>query len=374
MAGDVKLPICEKFENAVYAVLENCPAGTNFLVAVSGGADSIAMLTALHQLLTKNLPAKGSTISKQSGSSHLSTFNFQLSTIFCLHVEHGLRPAEESSADAEFVRGFCAKYEIKCKIVTIPAGKIAAFAKRKGIGIEAAARFFRHKALGLQAAKLGENTRILIGHTKDDMLETSLMRVLRGSGSAGLAAMPERRGRLVRPLINLTREDVIGYLTAKGINWREDATNADEMFLRNKIRQRLVPLLDDCFPSWRAGISSMAQTQSLVTDFIEREAETRIKWDLGKGTSPSGSFSVNAENFFAQPQILREEALFQVIDKLLNNKQNLKSVKRAVIRQFCNGTLTSADLGAVRVKRDSENIVVLPAPQEYFERGVSRLV
>ena len=113
-----------------------------FLAAVSGGADSMAMLAALCAVTQKE-------------------------NIFCLHVDHGLRPAEESSGDAEFVRDFCREAGINCDVVSIPPGKIALFARRRGIGIEAAARFFRRRALFRQAARLGENVVILTAHTKD---------------------------------------------------------------------------------------------------------------------------------------------------------------------------------------------------------------
>jgi tRNA(Ile)-lysidine synthase len=340
-------PICENFENTVSATLKSYPVGTIFLAAVSGGADSMAMLTAL------------------INSSFLIS-NFSL--LKCLHVEHGLRPAEESRGDADFVFDYCKKNGIECFVVHIKPGKIAAFAKRKGIGIEAAARFFRHKALRLHAEQLGENTAILTGHTKDDLLETALMRVLRGSGPAGLAVMPKKRGRFVRPLLAKTRADVIGYLTAKGISWREDATNTDEMFLRNKVRKRLVPLLDEAFPSWKAGVDAMANTQSLTADFIAEEAKKRIKWAV----LPESSFT-ETKNFFAQPQIIREEAVFQAIDEMLKNKKNFKSIKRSVIRKFCSGA-AAVDLGAVRVKQEGEKIIVSFAQKEFFECGISRMI
>ena len=333
--------ICERFERKILAALENCSPDTIFLVAVSGGADSMAMLAALSQFPNYS----------------------------CFHVEHGIRPAEESRGDAEFVRAFCEKQGIKFCVKHIPPGKVAAYAKRKGIGIEAAARFFRHKALSAEAARLGKNTRILIAHTKDDALELSLMRFLRGSGPAGLAAMPESRGRILRPLLGLTRADVIGYLKAKGIPWREDASNADEKFLRNKIRRRLVPLLDEAFPSWRTGVSAVAQTQSLAAEFIVSEADKRIKWE-----SQETSLSTETQNFFAQPPIIREEAIFLAIDELLKNVKSPRSVKRTVVRQFCSGSVTAADLGSVRIKRETGRITLSREKKEFFETGISTLI
>jgi len=300
--------------------------------------------------------------------------------LFCLHVEHGIRPSEESKGDAEFVREFCKSNSIECKVKNIPPGRAAALARKKGIGIEAAARFFRHRAFSKEAGRLGEKTIILLAHTKDDLLETALMRVLRGAGSAGLSAMPEKRGRLLRPLLKMTRADVVEYLKAKNISWREDSTNADEKYLRNRIRRALIPLLNDAFPSWKSGVFNMAQTQSLTADFIASEAITRVKWqeisrnDLKNRADSKFSVFTDAENFFAQERIIREEAVFLAIDELLKNKKNPRPVKRAVVRRFCAGTVNAADLGPVKIIRDGKKIIVSRVQKEFFESGISRLL
>jgi tRNA(Ile)-lysidine synthase len=300
--------------------------------------------------------------------------------LFCLHVEHGIRPAEESQGDAEFVREFCKSNGIECKIENIPPGKAATLARKRGIGIEAAARFFRHRAFSKEANRLGEKTIVLLAHTKDDLLETVLMRVLRGSGSAGLSAMPVKRGRLLRPLLKMTRADVVEYLKAKDTSWREDSTNADEKYLRNRIRRALIPLLNDAFPSWKSGVFNMAQTQSLTADFIASEAAARVKWHEisrnGSKDSADSKVSVftEAKNFFAQEQIIREEAVFLAIDELLKNRKSPRPVKRAVVRRFCAEAVNAADLGPVKIVREGEKIILSLAQKEYFESGISRLL
>jgi len=304
--------------------------------------------------------------------------------LYCLHVEHGLRPAEESLGDAEAVRAFCEKQGIECKIVRIPPGKITALARRKGLGIEAAARFFRHRALSKEAARLGGNTVILLAHTKDDLLETALMRVLRGCGPAGLSAMPVKRGRILRPILSMTRADVIAYLETKKITWREDSTNVDEKFLRNRIRLRLIPVLNESFPSWKTALFGMAQTQSLVADFLIEEAR-KIKPRSSRSFTEedektpcssvvnSSSFSIDAEKFFAQPQIVREEALFLAIDRLLSGKTSSVPVKRSVVRRFCSGA-AAADLGPVSVRRKGGEILLSRACKDGSETGFSLLI
>jgi len=334
----------------------------------------------------------------------------QKETIFCLHVNHSLRPVE-SAADAEFVAAFCEAQGIQCRVVDIPPGKIARFAKRRGTGIEAAARFFRRRALLKEAAQQGGNALILTAHTKDDLLETALMRILRGAGPSGLATMPVKKSVFLRPLLSLTRADVVAYLKAKNIPWREDSTNTDEKFLRNRIRRRLVPLLNDSFPSWKSGVAGMAETQSFTAEFIGSEAKSRVIWavsseqlevrsdqlavssedrckqstlvgnNLRSQTSlsspqspvPISFLSTDAQNFFAQPQIIREEALFLAIDRLLSGREGC-AVRRAVVRRFCAGNLAVADLGPLVVRRLGGEVVLAVKKNKCFESGFSLLI
>jgi tRNA(Ile)-lysidine synthase len=335
-------------------------------------------------------------------------------SLFCLHIEHALRPAQESLGDAEFVRVFCQNTEVECHIEHISPGKIASYARRRGTGIEAAARFFRHRALSKAAKRLGKETLILLGHTKNDLLEMALMRILRGVGPAGLAIMPERRGFILRPLLSMTRTDIINYLKAKNIPWREDLTNNDGKYLRNRIRHQLVPLLNEAFPSWGKGIAAMAQTQSLLADFLADEAKKLIRWDENNKPRSTRSFtedgkvlvsktpcssklsvgqessvvkisfylSTEEDNFFAQHQIIREEAIFQGINTLSSlcasvppcEKKRIKSVRRSVVRKFCEGKVAAVDLGLVRVRREKGKILLSRVKKEYFECGISQLI
>ena len=322
-------------ENTVAAVLEQYPAGV-YLAAVSGGADSTAMLAALAAV---------------RGAADLR----------CIHIEHGIRPAAESQGDAAFVRSLCEKLQIPCRVVSIAPGKIAAAASR-GIGIEAAARQYRRRAWFREAARLKVEgrapVRVLTAHTADDMLENVLMGLLRGAGPSGLAAMPASRGRILRPLIALSRRDVLDYLSEKNIPWREDSTNTDIHFLRNRVRRCLVPLLEESFPPWRRGIAALAQTQSLVADFIQGEAASRVQWQ----PAPQSLYT-DTGTFFAQPPIIREEALFQGIDKLLPAASAFKhtashTIKRKNIRRFCKGGITAIDLGSLRLTKDSHRITI----------------
>jgi len=361
--------ITSTFEDTVAAALINCPPGTVLLAAVSGGADSIAMLAALAAV--RNRP---------TGSQ--STFSLR-----CIHIEHGIRPPAESRGDAEFVRSLCKEFRIPCRIVSVAPGKIAATAKERGIGIEAAARLYRMKAWFREARRLEAlpsivpatmsaalPVRILTAHTADDMLETALMRILRGAGPSGLAAMPICRGPLLRPLITLNRREVLNYLADRNIVWREDSSNADTKFFRNKVRHCLIPHLNEHFPQWRMTLMALAETQSLTASFIRHEVRRRIRW---QSPIPHVLYT-NAEVFFAQPAIIREEALFQGIDRLLPGspktalprKTKRVNIRRVNIRRFSEGAVTAVDLGPLDLRRKGEHIVLSVKQNKARRSGV----
>jgi tRNA(Ile)-lysidine synthase len=287
--------------------------------------------------------------------------------IHCLHVEHGIRPAAESRGDADAVEALCAEFGIPCTVVSIAPGKIERTAKRRGIGLEAAARLYRHKAWNTEARRVGA-AKVLVAHTRDDLLETALMRILRGSGPAGLAAMPRSRGRIQRPLLDRSRSEVLAYLTARGIPYRTDSTNADPAFLRNRIRHKLIPCLDEFFPGWRRTLPDLAETQRMAADFLAAEAAGRIPW-----TGEDRVWSVSSERFFSQPPILREEALFAVLDGSGTPLPGGKPPRRRSLRLFAQGEVGSLDLGFAILRRDAKRVVFGLRRQD-GENGFSLLI
>ncbi len=241
-------------ETSCRVFLSELPAlsGSTVLAAVSGGADSVCLLHVLHRLQVE--------------------FGFLLRV---LTVDHGIRESGASGGDAAFVSSFCASLlpPVPCKITVFAQGEIASLARQRGRGLEEAARFARYAALEAEAAER-ECRYIMLGHNLDDRCETVLMRLLQGGQS--LAVLKPRRGKLARPLAELTRAEIIGYLTENVLSWREDATNNDERFLRNRIRSRLVPALQQNFPDYRTALSSVSENAALDEDCL-REALS-LRW------------------------------------------------------------------------------------------------
>lgn len=190
--------------------------GERVAVAVSGGPDSMALLVGLHQLV--------------------SCLEVKLRVA---HFNHGLR-GPESDGDESFVREVAERFGIECHV---ERGEVREFAQSQKMNLEAAARGLRYCFLKNLIAS-GEVEKVALGHTADDQAETFLMRLLRGSGTRGLSAIhPVVEGRLVRPLLEVTRSEVEQFLRDQHVEWREDSTNSDLTRTRNRVRHRLIPVL-----------------------------------------------------------------------------------------------------------------------------------
>lgn len=332
------------------------------MLALSGGADSTAMAAALSSL-------------RDAGTSGSGAGGEAAFSLYALHVNHGIRGAEECGADAEAVSALCASLRIPLTVARAAPGAIAAYARRYGTGVEAAARRFRRRFLREEARRIGA-AGIFVAHTAGDRLETILMALLRGSGPAGIGALSGSAVRtnggfpVRRPLLSLTRAEVLGYLEARNIPYRSDPSNMDGRFFRNRIRLTLIPFLDDFFPRWRAPLGRLGETQAMTAAFLSGEAAERLPW-----TETEAGLSLRGEEFFSQPEILREEALFRALDRLAckTRKEGDKNPRRDVLRSFVRGAVKAADLGKYRLVY-SRGIVSLKRKESPHERGFSVLI
>ena len=195
--------------------------GDSIVCAVSGGADSIALLWALYLLKEE----------------------WQLS-LSAVHFNHHLR-GESSDGDEQFVRDFCNGYGIPLYVgseYVVPNEK----------GLEAAAREARYRYFATLPGK------IATAHTADDNAETVLMHLLRGTGLKGLGGIAPKRNNLIRPLLSVTRSEVERFLAEYALPHREDDSNHTDLFLRNRLRHHVVPLLKEENPRFSENLSAMA--------------------------------------------------------------------------------------------------------------------
>ncbi|MGC3998526.1 MAG: tRNA lysidine(34) synthetase TilS [Anaeromyxobacter sp.] len=222
----MRTPTLGPYPAAVLATLRRrrlAGPGQGVLVALSGGADSTALLAALAAL-------------RDAG---------ELGALRALHVDHGLRPAAADRAAAEAA---CARLGVPLEVIAV----------RVAPGnVQAQARRARYAALREAALRHGL-ARIATGHTRSDQAETVLLRLLRGAGARGLAGIPPRRGAIIRPLIDRSRAEGLAWLQSLGLGWCEDPSNATPRFARNRLRQRLLPLLAELAPAHERALARAA--------------------------------------------------------------------------------------------------------------------
>ncbi len=225
----------KQFHAKVWAkLLKHCAPlfkrGDKVLVGVSGGVDSVCLLHFLVYLSKKK--------------------SFK---VFAVHLNHGLR--KEAAADAAFSKKFCKSLDVECYVEKANVKKIA---KDNKLSIEHAARKARYAAFEKIAKKVKAN-KVALAHHLDDHVETVFLNILRGTNAKGLCGIPLRRPlnagtEIVRPFLNITKNDVLNYAKFNRIVFVEDASNSDDIYTRNWVRARLIPLLEQKQPKLKEHI------------------------------------------------------------------------------------------------------------------------
>ena len=315
--------------------------GDRVAVAVSGGADSVALLRVLVEL-RKDLGI----------------------VLSVAHFHHGIRGAE-ADADHQYVRVLAETFGLE---LHFSSADVPAHARAHKLSMETAARELRH----LWFAKLVSEKvvdKIATAHTIDDQAETVLMRILRGAGTHGLAGIfpTQTEKHLVRPLLATTRREVEAYLVALGQTWREDSSNRDLSHTRNRVRHELLPLLERDFNSGiRQTLADLAEVARAEAEYWDAEVSalvTRLV-RFGKpsrsGRSSSGEASrtlaLDLKMFrelpiAAQRQVLHAVARklgialeFKHIQQLTDHSHGRASSKRLVLPGGCVAVLTFREL------------------------------
>ena len=169
---------------------------------------------------------------------------------------------------------------------TIGYARVGGIARRLRTGIEDAGRLARYRLLETVADRIGAQ-RIALGHHAGDQVETVLCNIMRGAGPGGLAGIPPRRGRVVRPLLCASKEEITAYCRAAGLEWRTDASNLSPEFLRNRIRHRLLPLLQKEFnPRLDQAILRLAEIMGEENRWFRRCTQSLLGQLLLDGCAP----------------------------------------------------------------------------------------
>ena len=215
------------------------------IVAISGGADSVALAILLNEC------------------------NFRI--IFA-HCNFNLRE-DESDADEDFVRKLAKKLEVEFFVESFETEK---FAKKNKISIQMAARQLRYS--WLEKIRTETNSKyIAVAHHKDDDIETYFINLIRGSGIRGFLGMKEKKNKIIRPLLNFERDEIESYLRLKNQEFRTDSSNTDTKYLRNNIRKHIIPLIKDINPSFSNTFSNKMEYMNDVFKVFQNVINAEMK-------------------------------------------------------------------------------------------------
>ena len=306
--------IREKYEaeREQYAML---PPGSRVLCACSGGADSTALL---HLLC--NTPGL---------------------TVACAHFNHRLRGAE-SDRDEAFVRALCERLGVAC---ICGSGDVAAYAAENRMGLEEAARTLRYAFLEETARTRGFD-RIATAHHAEDNAETVLLNLIRGSGMRGLCGIPPVRGRIVRPLLRVTRAEILAYLNENGLSFIEDSTNRTDDCARNRLRHRVLPLLAEENPAAAEHICAAAELLLRDEEYLSGRAEDFIEQNLRDGVIPVSAF-------LALPEPIGARVLRSALGQL--SARHIEAVYALCRSEKAHG---AADLPGRTVRKDADRLIL----------------
>jgi tRNA(Ile)-lysidine synthase len=296
-----------------------CPSGTRLLVGLSGGSDSVALTLILREM------------AERSG----------FAVVGVAHFNHGLRAT--AGRDEQFCRDLAARLAVP---IEVGAVDVQAYAASQRQSVEEAARRARYAFLHRAAADAGAD-RIAVGHTRDDQAETFLLKLIRGAGLAGLGGIYPQRGIVIRPLLDVARDDLRDYLCSRGETWVEDETNASLDNPRNRVRHRVLPELDAAYGGpTRPGI---ARTAALVREdgqWLDQVADQRFGV---LAITNSNGLELDAPALASEPPPIRRRILLKAMRTLAGPREvGMEHVEAAL--EVLAGKAAAADLPGCRVE------------------------
>ncbi len=295
--------------------------GDQVIAAVSGGKDSMALLHVLRDLAPE--------------------LGFSLSAA---HFNHALR-GRESQRDEGFVTDLCARWGIP---LSVGHGDAAKFARQEHLGIEDAARRLRYDFL----LSLSDSAWIATAHTAGDNAETLLMHLIRGCGLHGLTGIPPQRGRVLRPLLEVSPQEIADYLSAWDIPHVEDSTNALDDCFRNRLRHHVLPLLEQENPRLTQSLSQLCTTLRLEDAYLTRQAQDALESLLSGGVLDCGAL-------LALPEALQ----YRVLGLFLSSVPQCSRTHLEQAKRLCGAASPSASLslpGGFALVRVYHGVQLLP--------------
>lgn len=282
----------EKF-SATIKEYDMISSGDRVLVGVSGGPDSVTLL---------HLLWKHSKILRCS--------------LHVAHINHGLR-GKDAEADARYVEKLCKKLKVP---VTLRKVDVKTFAKENKLSIEDAGRRIRYEFYEEIAKEIGAS-RVALGHTADDNVETFLMRIVRGAGTRGLLGIPFVRGKIIRPLLKICRSEIEGYLRKKRIKPRTDYSNYSSKYLRNKIRLKIIPQLERINPKIKESILNTIVLLTADYEYLKSISEKTLAGIIIK--RGSGYIKLDIDKLLMLPESILRYILRDAIQEIKGNLEEI---------------------------------------------------
>jgi tRNA(Ile)-lysidine synthase len=305
------------------------------LIGLSGGSDSVALVFLLRDLSENG----GFTV---AGLAHL---NHQLRTT--------------AHRDEAFCRELAERLNLR---IVVKNEDVKGYARGRNLSVEDAARRIRYDFMEQAADALGAE-RIAVGHTQDDQAETFLLKLIRGAGLTGLGGIHPRRGRVIRPLLDVSRADLRQYLSERGERWVEDESNEDLDNPRNRIRHVVLPELDRA-----AGASTrpaIARAAGLLREDAEWFDELATRRYVELTEESSDGLTLEASALLAEPPPLRRRILLRALRAAAGGREvGLEHVEAAMAA--LEGAAGGADIPGGRVERKRGKLVLIqqkPAPK-----------
>jgi tRNA(Ile)-lysidine synthase len=299
-------------------------SGQRVLVALSGGADSVALLSLLIQLGVD---------------------------VVVVHCNFNLR-GEESDEDEVFVKELCENLNVRiyCK-----SFETTSYANEEGISIEMAARELRYGWF-YELLEQEQLDYIATGHHQDDKVETFFLNLVRGTGIKGLSGMKPVYGKVIRPLLGFTRSEIVAYCQQRGLSFRTDSSNLESVYLRNKIRNEILPLFNEINPSFShtmdANMDRLHQVNAFVQDSIQKIKED---WIIEQDDRVLISLKHIVQISDA------ELVLFEILQPYGFNGATIKELVQSIEQGIAGKQFFSSHY---RIIKDRVNLIVLPLTQE----------
>ncbi len=266
------------------------------VAGVSGGADSVCLFLLLEEYCRQ-----------------------KNARLIVVHLNHKIR--KEAYEDARYVKALCEEFGVTLHLFE---EDVEAFAKQHGIGTEEAGRIARYRAFEQVLSEYGGNGKIAVAHHKGDLAETVLFHLFRGSGIAGLTGIAPIRGNIIRPLLDVTREEIEQLLTEKGRKWCIDSTNEENTYTRNKIRNVVFPYAEkEICPQAAVHVANAAKELAQIKDFLDELTADAVKEAV---IFDDGEASIAIDSFLKKNEVIRKQVILRVLEYLTPARRDIGSV------------------------------------------------